>query len=795
MEVCKILDDCQEQFSIGSSPSRKEDVRFLVGKGEYIADTVIDGETRCVFVRSTIAHAKISIIDIDAAKNMDGVHAVYTGKHVETEKLSGIPWEVRPPTSSPVSRKIPPLGDPTIAAPQALMARDRVRYVGEIVAMVIAKDLEAARDAAEFIKVTYDEMPASVSIEDAISPSAELIWRDFPNNVAFNMKRGDVDKTEKAFATAHHISTLRVINQRILGNPIETRGAIAYYDADTAKYTLHTPAGKPHPIRNTLADYILKVPRQKIRVLTGDIGGGFGAKNVLYPEQCLVLWAATKIGFPVKWIQDRIEAAQSDMQARDQSQLVELALDKEHRFTGLRVRAKGNLGAYMAPRGANPPTLHRLILPSVYHIPTMDLEVEGIYSNTAPTCSIRGAGAPEAIFMLERVIDTAAYELGVNPIELRKLNAIPRKSLPYKTAFQLEYDTGQFGENMDAALRLINWEGFPLRRKTAKKNGMLRGFALANLLEVHGSGISEMAEITIDESGHSTVYIGTQSSGQGHATVYAQIVAGVLCSSVDNVTVIQGDTDLISEGNGTGASRSIIVGGSALLRAANKIIESAKTIASYILEAASEDIEFDKGAFRVSGTDRTITFAEVAAAAHNQNLSPKEMTKGLHEIDRYEPENPTFPNGCHTCEVEIDPDTGKVEIIAYAMVQDSGVLVNPVIVQGQIHGGAAFGIGQSLMEDARCNALTGQVERATFLDYAMPRADDMPSFGYQTIDLPCKNNPLGVKACGESGTVGPPPAVIGAIVDALQDFGIRHIEMPATPEVVWRAIQTASAGH
>ncbi len=795
MEVHTSLDDCQEQFSIGSSPSRKEDVRFLVGKGEYIADTVIDGETRCVFVRSTIAHGKISRIDIDTAKNMVGVYAIYTGKHLETDKLGGIPWEVRPPTSFPDSQKTPLLGDPTIAVPQPLMARDRVRYVGEIVAMVIAKTIEAARDAAELVRVTYDEIPASVSIEDAVAPNAEPIWREFPNNVAFKLKHGDADKTDKAFSTAHHISALRVINQRILGNPIETRGAIAYYDPETSRYTLHTPAGKPHPIRNTLADYIFKVPRQKIRVLTGDIGGGFGAKNVLYPEQCLVLWASTKIGFPVKWIQDRIEAAQSDMQARDQSQLVELALDEEHRFTGLRVRAKGNLGAYLAPRGVNPPTLHRLILPSVYHIPTMDLEVEGIYSNTTPTCSTRGAGAPEAIFMLERVIDTAAYELDVNPIELRKLNAIRSKSLPYKTAFQLEYDTGQFGDNMDAALRLINWEGFPLRRKVAKENGMLRGFGLANLLEVHGAGISEMAEITIDESGHSTVYIGTQSSGQGHATVYAQIVAGVLCSSVDNVTVIQGDTDLISEGNGTGASRSIIVGGSALHRAANKIIDSARTLASHILEAAPEDIAFHEGTFRVTGTDRTITFAAVAAAAHNENQLPKKMAKGLREIDRYEPERPTFPNGCHTCEVEIDPDTGKVEIIAYAMVQDSGVLVNPVIVQGQIHGGAAFGIGQSLMEDARGNAMTGQVERATFLDYTMPRADDMPSFGYQTVDLPCKNNPLGVKACGESGTVGPPPAVIGAIVDALQEFGVRHIEMPATPEVVWRAIQTASAGH
>ncbi len=782
--------------AIGAAPPRKEDLRFLRGEGRFLANRVLDGEAHAVFVRAPAAHARIRAVETREAARAPGVLAVLTGADARADRLGGIPWEVRPPQpEGAAGGSLPPIGDPSVAPPQPVMAAHRVRHVGEILAMVVAETAARARDAAELVGLELDELPAAIGAAPPRRPGAPAIHAAFPDGRAFTMERGDAEAVDRAFAAAHHVARLRSVNQRILANPIETRGAVGVYDPDAGRYTLFTPAGKPHPVRDTLARAVFGIPPEWIRVVAGDIGGGFGAKNVLYPEQCLVLWAARRLGRPVKWIQDRIEAAQSDMQGRGQTISVALAIDEDGRFTALRVAAVADLGAHFAPRAVNPATLHRLILPSVYDIPLLHLRVEGVFSNAAPTCSIRGAGAPESVFALERAIDIAAREIDADPVALRRRNLIPEAAMPYRTAFGLRYDCGQFARNMDRAAALIDRDGFPARRVAAAGRGRCRGLAFANLLEVHGAGIGEVAELRVDARGRPTVLIGTQSSGQGHETVYAQIAAEALGAPLADVTVVQGDTDQVAEGNGTGASRSLIVGGSALLGAADGVVAQARAVAAHLLESAVADIAFAGGVFRVAGTDRAVGLREVADAAHDPARLPAGAAPGLSGRARFDPEAPTFPNGCHACEVEVDPETGAVEIAAYALVQDSGIQVHPAIVEGQIQGGAAYGIGQALCEDARCDPETGQVLRATFMDYAMPRASDIPSFRFHAVELPCANNPLGVKACGESGAAGPPPAVVGAIVDALRGFGVRHVEMPATPERVWRAIRDARTGR
>ncbi len=773
---------------VGRPVRRLEDARLLTGRGQYVADLAIPGAAHLVVLRADYPHAEIRGIDTEAARAMPGVLAVLTGNDALAEGLGGIPWERAPPL--PKGMPVPAEGDPKIAQPQPILAQGRVRYLGQPVAAVVAETLDQAMDAAEAIIVDYAPLTAVFDPRAAVAPDAPQIWDQAPGNICFRFTMGDAAATDDAFARAAHVARQSVDIGQLVQNPMETRGYVGEYDADAARFTLHAAAGKPQPIGRALARDIFRLPEDRVRVIARDVGGGFGAKNPVYPEQALVLWAARRLGRPVRWIASRSEGFLSDYQGRGQAGDAELALDADGRALALRVRARISLGGYLGPRGATAAIMWRTMGTSVYHFPAVDYDIAGLHTNAVPTCPYRGAGAPEVIFLIERLFDTAARDLGMDPADLRRRNLAPPSAMPYTSAIGVTYDSGDFPAAMDTAQSLADITGFPARRAESANRGKLRGLGYANLLEACGAGIPEKAVLSCTPDGTLALRIGTMSNGQSHETVFAQILAEKLGIGMEQVALIQGDSDESPWGMGTGASRSMTVGGSAVFLAADALIEAGRSHAAEMLEAAAADIEFDDAAYRVAGTDRRVTLWDVADHAIQQGAP---ADRGLEAEHHYDPPGATFPNGCHIAEVEVDPETGVATLLGYAMAQDVGRAMNPMVVEGQLAGGVAQGIGQALMEGVMLDPESGQLLTGSFMDYGMARADDLPALRTRILEVPCRTTPTGAKSVGEAGPTAAPAAVVNAIVDALWPLGVRHIDMPATPLAVRTAIAAARA--
>lgn len=767
---------------VGKSIPRSEDREMLRGQAKFLDDIHLPDETHTAFVRSVEAHADIISLDTEAARLCAGVIDVLTGADLAADGIGGVPWEVRPVSQKISADEAIPPGDPSIARAQPAMPEDRVVFVGQIVAMVIADTLDAARDAAEKITVVYDSLPAVVDVSAATGADAPVIDPQFPDNVCFRLAFGDKAKTDAAFAQAAHVTRIRHVQNRGVGAPIETRGYIGDWDAASEKFTLHATAGKPHPVRNTLARFCFNCAPEDIRVVVPRLGGGFGAKNIVYSEEILVLWAARRTGRPVRWISDRSESFVSDVHTRDLVSEAAFAFDDDHRILAMRVINSGNLGAYLGPRAVNPVRNSIKIAPSVYDVPVGYLEARGVLTNTVPTCPIRGAGEPEGQYTPERLMDAAATELGIDRVELRRRNLIAPECLPYKTITQLAYDCGDFGANLDRALVLSDRAGYPARQAASARAGLVRGFGVCNTIEALGFGLDEEADIRCAPDGGVTLRIGSMSNGQGHDTIYAQIVAGKLGMPIEAVRVIQGDTDDIAYGTGTGACRSIIVGGSAVAETTDRVIEKGFETAAVLLEASVEDIEFTDGYYEVAGTDRRVEFFRVVGQAN-----------GINARDRFLPNDFTYPNGTHCCEVEVDPETGAAKIDRYVMVHDCGTPVNPMLVEAQLQGGVVHGLGQAFSEHIIYDPENGQVLSGSFLDYGLPRAGDIPAphFVCELNPVPTATNPLGAKAVGEAGVAISPVLAVNAVLDALRPLGVSDISMPMTPAKIRGAIGRA----
>ena len=786
-EAGPAADSDAEPAGIGAPLLRLEDDRFLRGGGRFVEDIALPGEARAVFLRSPHAHARIHGLSVADAHAMPGVLAVLTGADIAADGVGGVPWEVRPPSDAPPD-SLPPLGDPSVAAPQQLIAGDTVRFCGEIVAMVVAGTEAAARDAAERIHVEYEPLPAAADSAEAAKPGAPTLWPQAPGNRAFTIRLGDPAETDAAFARAAHVERIELASNRIFGAPIETRCYIGDYEAERDCMVLYATAGKPHSTRKTLAADIFGAPPEKIAVKVPDVGGGFGIKNVLYPEACLVLWAARRLGRPVKWIGGRAEGLLSDVGCREQASRAEMAFDRDGRILAVRVRSTGNLGAYLAPRGVVSLRNSGYVLANVYCAAAVDYTLHACHSNTAPTCNFRGAGEPEGINVVERLIDAAARRLGRDPVGLRRRNLLPPDVLPRANPAGLVQDTGDYRALLDAALEMADRDGYAARRRQSEAQGLWRGFGIAMHVYMAGFNFTETTRLVVGADGGIELLIGAQSGGQGHATTFAQVAADRLGVDPARVRVVQGDTDRIGTGSGTGASRSLTIGGSSALLAADALIETGRDRATEVLEAARADVTYARGVFEIAGTDRRIDLAALAGLAAQDG-------EEFDAAASYRPEYGTSAAGCNICEVEVDTETGAVTLDRYAIAQDAGRIVNPVVVEGQIHGGIATGIGQALLEHAIYEPGSAQLLTGSFMDYALPRAADVPSLSLLLHEVPSAHNPLGAKGIGEAGGVGTAPAVVNAILDALAPLGVRHIDMPATPHRVWQAIRDARAGE
>jgi carbon-monoxide dehydrogenase large subunit len=780
---------------IGKSVRRKEDKRFLTGSGQYTDDVTLPRQTCAYFLRSPHAHAVIRKIDTAVAQAAPGVVAVFTGDDLAAAKVGGLPcgWLITDVNGQPMKEP-----------PHPPLAQGKVRYVGDTVACVIAETVYQAKDAAELIDVDYEVLPAVVRPDDAIKPGAPAVHDIAPDNVCYVWSHGDKVATDQAFEHAAHVTKLDFINNRLIPNAIEPRAAVAQYSRAEDSYTLHVANQNPHVERLLMTAFVLGLPEHKVRVIAPDVGGGFGSKIYLYAEETVITWASKQVGRPIKWTAERSESFLSDAHGRDHVTHAELALDNNGKFLAMRVRTTANLGAYLSTFASCIPTiLYATLLAGQYTTPAIHCEVTGVFTNTSPVDAYRGAGRPEAAFVVERLVAAAARELGIDQADIRRRNFITE--FPYQTPVGLTYDAGNFNATLDEAVKLADVAGFEMRRQEAERRGKLRGLGYSCYIEACGlapsnlagqlgarAGLFEAGEVRVHPTGSVTVFTGSHSHGQGHETTFAQVVADRLGIAVDSVDIVHGDTGRIPFGMGTYGSRSLAVGGAAIMKALDKIIAKGSKIAAHLLEAAEADIEYDHGTFRVAGTDRGKTIAEVAFAAyvpHNYPLG--ELEPGLDESAFYDPTNFTYPAGSHICEVEIDPETGVTRVVNFTAVDDFGRIINPMIVEGQVHGGLAQGIGQALLENGVYDTDSGQLVTGTYMDYAMPRADDLPSFKVDTQMTPCTHNPLGVKGCGEAGAIGAPPAVINAVIDALAPRGVTHIEMPATPERVWRALQTA----
>lgn len=768
------------KFGIGQGVPRWEDPRLLQGGGRYSDDLNRSGQAYGYVLRSPHAHARILSIDASEAAALPGVLAVYTGADMDEAGYGSIPCLV------PRNRAD---GSPMFNPPNLPLRRDRVRYVGDYVAFVVAESPVLARTAAEAIKVDYDPLPSVTATEDTLQEGAPSVWEEAPDNICFVFEQGDESAVDAAIETAHHVTRLEMNISRVAVAPMEPRTCIGEYDRFEDRYTLYTGTQGPHLVRKAIAEPILNIPENRLRVVSDDMGGAFGMRSGPYCENVLCLHAARELGRPVKWTGDRTEHFLADDQARDNISTAELALDKDGRFLALRVKTTANLGAYLTMFGPHSSTNNLGTLAGPYTTPAIYTHVTGVFSNSPSTGPYRGAGRPEAAFVLERVIDTAAAELGIDPADLRRRNYIPESALPYQTGLVFTYDSGQFEQNMDTALSMIDYDGFEARRTASEANGKLRGIGIANVIEQSAGGFPEWAEIRFDPSGTVTVVMGTHNHGQGHETVFRQLLADKLGLEFEQIRYQQGDSDHGMAGTGTFGSRSSGVGGAALMLAAEKIVETARRMAALHLEAAESDIEFSDGTFTVAGTDKTIGLKECAKLLQNFLTTPPGMDVGLNEWASWRPPAPTYPNGCHAVEVEIDPETGVTEVLGYVAVDDVGTVMNPLLLDGQIHGGIAQGLGQVLSEAITWDRASGQLVTGSFMDYAMPRADTLPNFETAVNENAITpTNPMGIKGAGEAGCVGALPAAMNAIVNALRPRGIRSVDMPATPFRVWQAL-------
>ena len=769
------------EFGIGQAVTRFEDRRLLQGGGRYLDDVNLPGQAYGVIVRSIHAHARLRAIDARAALEAPGVVAVLTGADVAKDGLGTMQMTLK--------RKRPD-GSPMFAPPHRGLAQDRVRYVGDPVALVVAQTRAQAEDAAQLVAIDYEPLPSVTSTATAVGGAP--VYDECRDNVSNVFESGDRAATDAALAAAPVVVRRRYVITRVHAQYMEARGAIGSWDPLEERYTLHADVQYPHRVRNALATNIFKVPEHQIRVVAGDVGGGFGTKGWQYPEHRLVLWAARKLGRPVKWTCDRREAIPADEHARDNVTDAELALDAEGRFLGLRVRTLANVGAYVSSDRNLLATFSNVVtLAGVYAFPVAHVEVLSVLTNTSSTAPYRGAGRPEATYVIERLIDDAARELGLDRFELRRRNLIPASAMPYKNPLGVTYDCGDFSRNLEDALKLADVAGFPARREASKARGRLRGLGIANAIERAAGAQPEFAEIRFAPSGTATVLMGSKNQGQGHETTFKQILNERLGLDPRDVRYVDGDTDRVAYGMGTMGSRSTVIGGTALWMAADKVIAKGKKIAAKMLEAAEADIVFADARFAVAGTDRGVALKDVARAAFQPPQLPPGVEPGLYETGTFSPRQDTWPNGTHVCEVEIDPDTGAVTLDRYVLVDDVGTVINPLTLKGQIHGGVAQGVGQALMEQVVYDGESGQLLTATFMDYAMPRADDFCDMVIGSNPVPTKLNPMGAKGAGEAGTVGALPVVISAVNDALAPLGVRDFEMPATSARVWEAIQTA----
>ena len=770
------------EYGVGQSVPREEDPYLLRGAGRYVDDTAQFGMLRGYVLRSPHAHARIRSVDVSAAQRMPGVALVLAGNDPAMTALG---------TQKPNQPRKRRGGEPAFGCSQFALARDTVRHIGEPVAFVVAETLNQAKDAAEAIAVDYETLPAVPTLKEAIRPGAHAVHDRCPDNIAFVHEVGNKQAADAAIAQAKHVVRHRMRISRLTTNAMEPRGAIAEWDARDQRLTLRVTAQGPHQFRRFLAADVFKMPETRIRVIAENVGGGFGMKGGLYPEYILCCLAAKLTGAPVKWIGERSESLLCDEHCRDNITEAELALDPRGKFIGFRARTYANIGAYYhADRSAGPPTNNIGVLAGTYVIPAAHVEVNGVLTNTMLTGPYRGAGRPEAAYVLETLVDLAARQLKIDPAELRRRNMIPAAAMPFKTALVYTYDCGDFGKNLEDCLALADYAGFAERRAGSEKNGKLRGLGIASTVEASNAGLIEHAEIRFDPTGTLTVFVGTHDHGQGHQTTFRQIIADKFGVDPSRIAFRFGDTDQITIGTGTFGSRSTACAGTAMLMAADKIIAKGTRIAAHMLEAGEHDIEFKNGKFAVAGTDKAVDLAQVARDAFVPAKLPKGLEPGLYETGTFDGGQRTYPNGCHISEVEIDEATGDVALVRYTAVDDVGHMINPLLVEGQLHGGVAMGVGQALMENMVYDA-SGQVVSGSFMDYCMPRAKDFCDFTLGENEVPTKLNPLGVKGAGESGTVGALASLMNAINDAMAQIGADYVQMPATPEKVWQAITRA----
>jgi carbon-monoxide dehydrogenase large subunit len=782
---------------IGASTKRREDVRFLTGKGRYTDDINIRGQLYAQFIRSQVAHGRIRKIDASDAEAMPGVVKVFTA--ADFAGAGGIPcgWQVTDKH-----------GKPMLEPKHPILAEGKVRHVGDPIAVVVAETLDQARDAADAVVIDIDELPPVLDMKEAVK-GGTLVHEEIGSNLCYDWGFVEDNKAavDAAFKTAAHVTTLELVNNRLVANPMEPRVAVGDYEDHSGQHTLYTTSQNPHVIRLLMGAFVLSIPEHKLRVVAPDVGGGFGSKIYHYAEEAFVTKAAHILKRPVKWTASRSEAFISDAQGRDHVTKIELALDAANNFTAIRTETYANMGAYLSTFAPSIPTwLHGTLMAGNYRTPLIYVNVKAVFTNTVPVDAYRGAGRPEATFQLERLVDKAARELGVSPVDLRRQNFIKPDQFPYQTPVAVVYDTGNYDATLDKLLQMADYAGFEKRAAESKAKGKLRGFGLAHYIEACGiapsnlvgqlgarAGLYESASVRVNATGSITVFTGSHSHGQGHETTFAQVISDMIGIDASQVEIVHGDTSNTPMGMGTYGSRSLAVGGSAMVKATNKIINKAKKIAAHLMEASEADIELKDGKFTVAGTDKSKTWVDITLAAYVPHNYPLEnLEPGLEETAFYDPSNFTYPAGAYGCEVEVDPDTGKVEIVAFSAADDFGNVVNPMIVEGQVHGGLAQGIGQALLENCVYDE-NGQLLSGSFMDYAMPRADDLPFYKVDhSCVTPCTHNPLGVKGCGEAGAIGSPPAVINAVIDALQRGGFKtvtHIDMPATPSRVWAAMQ------
>ena len=777
---------------IGKSVPRKEDNRFITGKGRYTDDIKQVGQSHAYFVRSPHAHADVVSIDVEEALSAPGVIAVLTGADVTADGLGGLPcgWMIHSKDGSEMKQPHHPV-----------LADNRVHYLGEPVAMVIADTALEAKNAAELVVVDWAEKQAVVSVSEA--QTAPAIYDDIPQNTCYEWALGDSDAVATAMEKAAHVTRIELTNNRLIPNAMEPRAALAEYNAGSDELTLHTTSQNPHLARLILTAFVQIAPEHKLRVIAPDVGGGFGSKIFVYSEETALAWAAKKLGLTIKWTAERSEAFLADAHGRDHVTTAELAMDENGQFLAFKVKTTANMGAYLSTFASSVPTyLYGTLLAGQYRTPAIYVEVDSVFTNTAPVDAYRGAGRPEATYLVERIVTKAAIELGKDPAELRRQNFIRTDEFPYETPVALTYDIGDYEASLDKALELSDYEGFAARKASAAARGKLRGIGLSCYIEAcglapsqvagalgAGVGLWESGEVRVNPTGSVSVLTGSHSHGQGHETTFAQLVADKLGVPIDDVDVVHGDTGKLDFGLGTYGSRSLAVGGSALVNAADKVIEKGRKVAAHLLRTDPDNIEFEAPVYRMKNSNESKTFQEIAFAAYVNHDYPDDLEPGLAEKAFYDPGNFTYPAGTHICEVEIDPDTGVTKVVQFVAVDDFGNLINPMIVEGQVHGGIAQGVGQALLEQAVYDD-AGQLITGSYMDYCMPRADDLPNFTVGMTCTPCTHNPIGAKGCGEAGAIGSPPAVINAVLDAI---GETDMDMPATPERVWSMLKRANA--